>query len=349
MSGTQSPKEELMDWYVEMKAGVEKMLDKLREEELNPKPRVTPPPSPRHQWTGDESEEEDEDDGEIEVIMEMPDLKSMTPEEREAYNKRWKECGYCRSINKPEDQWRGHTKEECKILANTRCNYCAGYGHTGRYCENKPDDGKPLKIGCLFCFRGKQDKDVYMSHTDNECVRKRNYFARSGRSTPSSTASSDSFKPTLNGIPLCQCSQASTTKSAFDNIHYYMGELDSALRQNSHFRRNRRMNENTDCVWRALKTLERGLDIRRFEDTFGCFCDDLWHYRYAARGNDVERRISAVWWGISQLKGSQSRPAQYVVRTKGDELHANVVTNYLNHNGCTWSVADRRNRYGCSL
>lgn len=112
-------------------------------------------------------------DSEIDVILEMPDLSKMAPAEREAYERQFKVCAYCESIGKDEQTYRGHTKEECRILQNTRCNWCAGYGHTGKYCDNKGEE--PLEIRCMFCFRAKMDERFYMSHSQDRCRFKREY------------------------------------------------------------------------------------------------------------------------------------------------------------------------------
>ena len=97
----------------------------------------------------------------------------MTEEEKDEYFKKYKTCAYCQSIGKDERVYRGHSKEDCKILQNTRCNWCGGYGHTGKYCDNRGE--KPLDIRCMFCFRAKMDERFYMSHTPDRCRFKREY------------------------------------------------------------------------------------------------------------------------------------------------------------------------------
>jgi len=135
------------------------------DEETNPK-------QPIQEVEDDDDSDLDSDDG-IQVILTLPDINSMTQEQREAYFKRCKTCAYCQSIGKDEQVYRGHTKEECKILQNTRCNWCAGYGHTGKYCENRGE--KPLTIRCMFCFRAKMDEKFYMSHSQDRCRFKQEY------------------------------------------------------------------------------------------------------------------------------------------------------------------------------
>ena len=123
-------------------------------------------------------------DYEIKITLSTPDLSKMTDEEREAYFNRHKTCAYCQSIGKDAEVYNGHTKEQCKILQNTRCNWCGGYGHTGKYCKNRGE--KPLEIRCMFCFRAKMDERFYMSHTPERCRFKREYddAKRNGRPVP---------------------------------------------------------------------------------------------------------------------------------------------------------------------
>lgn len=120
------------------------------------------------------------------VIAPMPDTSKMTPEELEAYERQFKTCGYCQSIGRSCDAYTGHTILECRVLANTRCNYCAYYGHTGRHCPDRKDEDGPLKIKCMFCFRGGMDEKYYMSHTPDGCRFKREYewAKRTGNPVP---------------------------------------------------------------------------------------------------------------------------------------------------------------------
>lgn len=155
-------------------------IEKLRQMESEREERKAqglpeiPLPSAKPIAAEDDDESDlDSDDGEINVILESSDLSKMTEEERQAYFNKHKTCAYCQSIGKDEQVYQGHTKEECKILQNTRCNWCAGYGHTGKYCENKGE--KPLTIKCMFCFRAKMDEKFYMSHTQDRCRFKQEY------------------------------------------------------------------------------------------------------------------------------------------------------------------------------
>jgi hypothetical protein len=126
----------------------------------------------------------DDSDNEIKITLKpRPDFSKMTPEELAEYDKRIEEknasCVYCNSMGK---DGQGHTKENCRLLQNTRCNWCGNYGHTGKYCEKKGE--KPLEIRCLFCFRGKKDERFYMSHSIENCRFRREYDAvRPERST----------------------------------------------------------------------------------------------------------------------------------------------------------------------
>jgi len=131
-----------------------------------------------------DSSDSDDSDCEIKITLHPVDFSKMTDEEREAYFKKYETCAYCQSIGKDERVYKGHTKETCKILENTRCNWCGGYGHTGKYCENRGE--KPLDIRCMFCFRAKMDERFYMSHTSDRCRFKREYddAKRDGRPIP---------------------------------------------------------------------------------------------------------------------------------------------------------------------
>ena len=120
----------------------------------------------------DASDSEDSD-CDIQITVKQLDLSKMTEEEKDEYFKKYKTCAYCQSIGKDERVYRGHSKEDCKILQNTRCNWCGGYGHTGKYCDNRGE--KPLDIRCMFCFRAKMDERFYMSHTPDRCRFKREY------------------------------------------------------------------------------------------------------------------------------------------------------------------------------
>ena len=123
-------------------------------------------------------------DCEIKITLHPVDWSKMTKEEMEAHFKKYDTCAYCQSIGKDERVYTGHTKENCKILENTRCNWCGGYGHTGKYCENRGE--KPLEIRCMFCFRAKMDERFYMSHRPDNCRFKREYddAKRYGRPIP---------------------------------------------------------------------------------------------------------------------------------------------------------------------
>jgi hypothetical protein len=131
-----------------------------------------------------DSSDSDDSDCEIKITLNPVDFSKMTDEEREAYFKKYETCAYCQSIGKDERVYKGHTKETCKILQNTRCNWCGGYGHTGKYCQNRGE--KPLDIRCMFCFRAKMDERFYMSHTPDRCRFKREYddAKRDGRPIP---------------------------------------------------------------------------------------------------------------------------------------------------------------------
>ena len=120
----------------------------------------------------DASDSEDSD-CDVKITLKQLDLSKMTEEEKDEYFKKYKTCAYCQSIGKDERVYRGHSKEDCKILQNTRCNWCGGYGHTGKYCDNRGE--KPLDIRCMFCFRAKMDERFYMSHTPDRCRFKREY------------------------------------------------------------------------------------------------------------------------------------------------------------------------------
>ena len=132
----------------------------------------------------DEDSSDTDSDCEIKITLHPVDFSKMTEEEIEAHFKKYDTCTYCQSIGKDERVYKGHTKENCKILENTRCNWCGGYGHTGKYCENRGE--KPLEIRCMFCFRGKMDERFYMSHTPDHCRFKREYdeAKRYGRPIP---------------------------------------------------------------------------------------------------------------------------------------------------------------------
>jgi len=131
-----------------------------------------------------DSSDSDDSEYEIKITLNPVDFSKMTDEEREAYFKKYETCAYCQSIGKDERVYKGHTKETCKILQNTRCNWCGGYGHTGKYCKNRGE--KPLDIRCMFCFRAKMDERFYMSHTPDRCRFKIEYddAKRDGRPIP---------------------------------------------------------------------------------------------------------------------------------------------------------------------
>lgn len=113
-------------------------------------------------------------DNEIKITIIKRDFSKMTPEELAELDKKLDQqvafCVYCNSMGK---EARGHSKENCRLLQNTRCNWCGDYGHTGKFCEKKGD--KPLEIRCLFCFRGKKDERFYMSHSIENCRFRREY------------------------------------------------------------------------------------------------------------------------------------------------------------------------------
>jgi hypothetical protein len=130
------------------------------------------------------SDSDSDSDNDIKITLTKRDFSKMSEQELIDFNKQFDTCGYCQSIGKEERIYKGHTKDECLILQNTRCNWCGGYGHTGKYCKNKGET--PLEIRCLFCFRGKMDEHFYMSHTQDKCRFKREYDAarRDGRPIP---------------------------------------------------------------------------------------------------------------------------------------------------------------------
>ncbi len=123
---------------------------------------------------GYKSDSSDGSDHEIKITLTKRDFSKMTPEELIEYDRKMEEqnmvCAYCISLGKEAE---GHTKDNCKLLQNTRCNWCGNYGHTGKFCENKGE--KPLDIRCLFCFRGKKDERFYMSHSIDNCRFRREY------------------------------------------------------------------------------------------------------------------------------------------------------------------------------
>ena len=123
--------------------------------------------------SADDASDSEDSDCDIQITVKQLDLSKMTEEEKDEYFKKYKTCAYCQSIGKDERVYRGHSKEDCKILQNTRCNWCGGYGHTGKYCDNRGE--KPLDIRCMFCFRAKMDERFYMSHTPDRCRFKREY------------------------------------------------------------------------------------------------------------------------------------------------------------------------------
>lgn len=116
----------------------------------------------------------DGSDCEIKITVTQRDFSKMTPEELIEFDRKMEEqnmvCVYCVSLGK---EAQGHTKDNCKLLQNTRCNWCGNYGHTGKFCEKKGE--KPLDIRCLFCFRGKKDERFYMSHSIENCRFRREY------------------------------------------------------------------------------------------------------------------------------------------------------------------------------
>ena len=128
----------------------------------------------------------------------------MSEQELINFDKQFQTCAYCQSIGKEERVYRGHTKNECLILQNTRCNWCGGYGHTGKYCQNKGEC--PLEIRCLFCFRGKMDEHFYMSHTQDKCRFKREYdnARRDGRPIPTRPRSTQYIPPPKKNIVFLQ-------------------------------------------------------------------------------------------------------------------------------------------------
>ena len=131
-----------------------------------------------------DSSDSDDSDYEIKITLNPVDFSKMTDDERIAYFKKYDTCSYCQSIGKDERIYKGHTKDTCKILQNTRCNWCGGYGHTGKYCQNRGEN--PLDIRCMFCFRAKMDERFYMSHTPDRCRFKREYddAKKNGRPIP---------------------------------------------------------------------------------------------------------------------------------------------------------------------
>ena len=124
-------------------------------------------------YASDASDSSDSD-YDIKITVTQRDFSKMTPEELIEFDRKMEEqnmvCAYCVSLRK---EAQGHTKDNCKLLQNTRCNWCGNYGHTGKFCEKKGE--KPLDIRCLFCFRGKKDERFYMSHSIDNCRFRREY------------------------------------------------------------------------------------------------------------------------------------------------------------------------------
>ncbi len=141
------------------------------------------------------SHSDSDSDNEVKITLPKRDFSKMSEQELIEFNKQFDTCGYCQSIGKEERIYKGHTKDECLILQNTRCNWCGGYGHTGKYCKNKGET--PLEIRCLFCFRGKMDEHFYMSHTQEKCRFKREYdeARREGRPIPPRPRSTQYIPP----------------------------------------------------------------------------------------------------------------------------------------------------------
>ena len=146
------------------------------------------------------SDSDSDSDNYIKITLKKRDFSKMSEQELIDFNKQFNTCGYCQSIGKEERIYTGHTKDECLILQNTRCNWCGGYGHTGKYCKNKGET--PLEIRCLFCFRGKMDEHFYMSHTQDKCRFKREYDAarRDGRPIPLRPRSTQYIPPPKKNI-----------------------------------------------------------------------------------------------------------------------------------------------------
>jgi hypothetical protein len=166
------------------------------------------------------SDSDSDSDNYIKITLRKRDFSKMSEHELIDYNKQFDTCGYCQSIGKEERIYTGHTKDECLILQNTRCNWCGGYGHTGKYCKNKGET--PLEIRCLFCFRGKMDEHFYMSHTQDRCRFKREYddARREGRPVPTRPRSTQYIPPipkknivNINMTPKPNLINGSTTQS----------------------------------------------------------------------------------------------------------------------------------------
>lgn len=104
------------------------------------------------------------------INIEIPDyVQRMTHEEKVAYYQAVADpsqliCVYCQSLGRTHI---GHTRDTCTVLKETRCNYCACYGHTGKYCPT--GRRSPLTITCMRCFRLGKDEKEFMGHTANEC------------------------------------------------------------------------------------------------------------------------------------------------------------------------------------
>lgn len=125
----------------------------------------------------EDTDDDLEPDHMCEIIIEVPDfIQRMSHEDKiEYYRRRTEEmeakidpsqltCVYCQSLGRHHI---GHTRETCRVLKETRCNYCANYGHTGKYC---PSGRKtPLTITCMRCFRQGKDEKDFMGHVANEC------------------------------------------------------------------------------------------------------------------------------------------------------------------------------------
>jgi len=73
----------------------------------------------------------------------------------ENQNKRWKSkeksieiCNFCLKTKRlPENECRGHTINNCKVLENQICHNCEHLGHTKEYCKTKI---------CYFCLHTKK-------------------------------------------------------------------------------------------------------------------------------------------------------------------------------------------------
>jgi hypothetical protein len=171
------------------------------------------------------NDSDNDSDNNIKITLTKRDFSKMSEQEFNDFNKQFDICGYCQSIGKDERAYTGHTKDECLILQNTRCNWCGGYGHTGKYCKNKGE--KPLEIRCLFCFRGKMDEHFYMSHTQDKCRFKREYddARRDGRPVPTRPRSTQYIPSPKNHTVDLKTKQkielTQSTQSPYENNKMY--------------------------------------------------------------------------------------------------------------------------------